>query len=67
MFKRYRFVALMVFSYVFSCGIVGTACADDLTVYAKQLILNGSINMAFYVALDDPDASTEGTTFSIKM
>ncbi len=66
MFKRCRFIALMVCAYVFSCSIVGTACADvEFKVYAKQLILDGSLNMAFYVALDNPDASTTGTTFSI--
>ena len=70
MFKRCRLIALMVCAYVFSCGIVGTACAaegDTLTVYAKQLILDGSLNMAFYVALDESDLnnSTEETTFSI--
>lgn len=69
MFKRYRFVALMLCVCVFSCSIVGTACTDDVEfkVYAKQLILNGSINMAFYVPLgtDELNNSTEGTTFSI--
>ena len=70
MFKRCRLIAVMVCAYVFSCGIVGTACAaegDTLTVYAKQLILDGSLNMAFYVALDESDLnnSTEETTFSI--
>lgn len=64
MFKRYKFVALLVCLCVFSCSIVGTACADDVEfkVYAKQLILDGSLNMAFYVNVTKTEAEDTNTT-----
>lgn len=69
MFKHYRFIfALIACLCGLSCGIAGTAFADDVAfkVYAKQLILDGSLNMAFFVPISDDDLSNTNVTKSAR-